>query len=157
MMMKSDEMKPFADTNTLADNSDFLVSGKGNFVFKGNLSITGVFSGMLRLSGSLHVGVNARITGELDVEDLTVYGHMVGTVKVRNRVVFHDGSTFSGTISAAEGDFHDGSLLSGNRNIGRIITDRRFEPADEFKNTISNSNSPVDPIPDKINYPIFKI
>jgi cytoskeletal protein CcmA (bactofilin family) len=46
-------------------NTDFLNSGRGDLSFKGNLIISGIFSGKLIVSGSLLLQKNARVSGKL--------------------------------------------------------------------------------------------
>jgi cytoskeletal protein CcmA (bactofilin family) len=98
-------------------NPEMILSGNGNMVLDGDLEISGVFSGMIRLNGNLTVGKNARITGDLIVTNLIVYGQIVGTADVSKRASFHDGSRFSGRLTASEADIHERSKVSGTRKI----------------------------------------
>jgi len=146
-------MKQLGEQDISSDNSDFLISGKGNLVFNGNLRISGVFSGMLKLNGSLTVGTNASFTGDVAANDLTVFGQMVGSARVTNRAVFYDGSLFSGTLEAGEADFHEGCRISGTRKIGRISRDKKHETVDGK----INSDTDIDLNADKMSSPKFKI
>ena len=56
------------------------------------------------------------------MNDLIVFGNLVGSVQVAQMAVFHKGSAFSGTLSANKADFHCDSKISGKRTIGTIQT-----------------------------------
>jgi cytoskeletal protein CcmA (bactofilin family) len=133
-------------------NTDFLNSGRGDLSFKGNLIISGIFSGKLIVSGSLLLQKNARVSGEIVVNDMIVSGHLLGSARVINKAVFHSASVFSGTLTASEAEFHRGCKISGKRNIERIT-----EVGDVL--TDKNSIYKMDDaalIPDEMNHTMFK-
>jgi cytoskeletal protein CcmA (bactofilin family) len=132
-------------------NTDSLNSGKGDLSFKGNLIISGVYSGKLIVSGSLTLGINARVSGEIVVNDLIVFGNLTGSARVINTAVFHKESSFSGALTAREAEFHIGSAISGKRTIGRttekgaVITQRK---------SMFNMDDPAS-IPDEMTHSMF--
>ena len=89
--------------------------------FNGNLRINGIFSGKIIVSGTLTIDSDARFSGEADANDLFVFGHMIGTANVNKSVTFFNSALFCGTVTAAEAVIHQGSIVTGNRNIARII------------------------------------
>ena len=121
-------------------NADNLCSGSGDLRFKGNLRIEEVFSGKLVVSGNLTVGKNARITGEVVVNDLFMFGYIAGTVRVNNIGIFHSESVFSGSLTAPEAEFHEGCKISGKRVIGRTI---EIEAPASSKNSIFKIEGPA--------------
>lgn len=102
-------------------NDDNLISGKGELSYKGDLRITGIFSGKLQVGGTLTIGASAQITGEIVVNDLIVFGQFVGSVHVTQMAVFHKGSALSGTLSANKAAFHRDSKISGKQIINSVI------------------------------------
>jgi cytoskeletal protein CcmA (bactofilin family) len=140
----------------IPDNSnngtDSLNSGKGDLSFKGDLIISGIFSGKLNVSGSLTLGINARVSGEIEVNDLFVFGHLCGCVRAINLAVFHSDSSFSGILTAREAEFRTGSLISGKRNVGRIT---EKETITTHKNSIFNLEDPAS-IPDEMTHFMFR-
>ena len=121
--------------DTYRDESDPIFLGNGDIVLHGNLKICGTFSGKLKLTGTLTIVANARFTGEIDVIDLVVHGQIIGSAKVQNKAIFHDGSSFSGTLSANEGSFHEGANISGIREIGQIVSNVKQKSINDYINT----------------------
>ena len=136
-------------TDYTSANTDSLCSGRGDLWFNGNLRIEGIFSGKLNVCGSLTVGKDARITGEIMANDLILYGYLVGSVRVNNMAIFHSTSIFSGSMIASEAEFYAGSRISGKRTIGRTTEIETLIPC---KNGIFNIDNPVS-IPDEMTHP----
>lgn len=113
-------------TEDYSTSSDSLISGNGDLSFNGSLRINGIFSGKLKVSGSLTVGINARITGDVVANDLIVLGRLAGTVQVVNKAIFQSTSAFSGTLTADDAEFHTGCKISGKRTIFRTIEKEPF-------------------------------
>ena len=97
------------------------INGSGEANLSGNLQLTGKYSGRLKLNGILTITDKTRFTGEIDVIDLVVYGEIIGSARVLNRAVFHNGSSISGTLIAQEADFHEESRIAGSQLIGRPV------------------------------------
>ncbi|MCX6321449.1 MAG: polymer-forming cytoskeletal protein [Bacteroidia bacterium] len=146
--MEKENIHPH-NPNNFPDNTAILNSGKGYFSFKGNLRITGIFSGNLIVSGTLTLGVDSRLTGEVVVDDLIVFGQMIGTARVSNLTVFHNSSAFSGTLSTKVAEVYEGSSISGERIIGRLI---EKDSPKTYKNSKFNIEAPLS-IPDEMAQP----
>ncbi|MEI6049037.1 MAG: polymer-forming cytoskeletal protein [Bacteroidota bacterium] len=141
------------DPDDPSENTGSLNLGKGDFSFLGNLVISGMFSGRLNVYGTLILGVNARVTGEVVANDLIIFGQMLGNARIINMVVFHTSSVFSGTVTASEAEVFGGSSISGKRAIGRI-TER--EEVKTRKNSEFNIKDPSS-IPDEMTHPFFRL
>lgn len=70
----------------------------GKLEFKGCLRIDGEAGGTEILGASLVVGEGARVSGHLDVEQLTVLGRFEGTARVGEAAVIAKGGRFTGEI-----------------------------------------------------------
>jgi cytoskeletal protein CcmA (bactofilin family) len=105
--------------------SEKVLSGNGSLALNGDLEITGAFTGMLTLNGTLTVDRDARFTGYLIVTHLIVYGQIAGTADVSRSATFHDGSRFSGSLTASEATIHEGSRVSGIRKIRLAATESK--------------------------------
>jgi len=116
--MKTETIQKSSIVDAMTDYINCSISGKGKFELNGSVRINRTFSGALKVNGTLTVDLNARITGEIFVKDLIVYGQIAGSASVTNKAVFNTLSVFSGTLTAGEAEFHEGSRISGNRNIG---------------------------------------
>jgi len=118
--MKTEEKKQFliSDFNDrVSGHSESMASGNGHVTLEGDLEITGYFSGMLKLNGNLTVGKNARIIGDFFASNMKVHGKIIGTATISGKAIFLEGSEFSGILSASEAEIHEGSKISGIRNI----------------------------------------
>lgn len=138
-------------TDFAVGKSNGLSSGKGDLTFNGSLQIDGIFSGKINVAGTLTIGQNSRVTGEVTANDLINNGNLVGTVRILKRVTFNRESVFSGTISASEAEFLEGSKVSGNRNIGRII-EREPINASAKKNILNNDALATS----DVSFPLFQ-
>lgn len=146
--MEKDNIQPH-NPNNFSDNINILNSGKGYFSFKGDLRITGLFSGKLIVNGTLTLGADSRLTGEVDADNLIVFGQMAGTAIVSNIAVFHNSSAFSGTLSTKVAEVYEGSSISGERTIGRLI---EKDSPKTYKNSKFNIEAPLS-IPDEMAQP----
>ncbi|MEI6050443.1 MAG: polymer-forming cytoskeletal protein [Bacteroidota bacterium] len=151
--MKTENNQQRYNHDNSSDNTGSLNSGKGDYSFQGNLIISGIFSGRLNVSGTLTLGVDARLTGEVVVNDLIMFGQMMGTAKVINSVVFHNSSVFSGALTASEAEVYSGSRINGKRTIGRII---EREAVTTFTNNRFNIKEQVS-IPDEMTHSLFRL
>lgn len=123
--------------NCYKDNNlfckDKIVPEDEELSFNGNLEITGIFSGKLKVNGCLSVAKNALIIGEIAASELVMYGNLIGSAKVNNKVVFHGGSSFTGALFAFEADFQSGCKFSGQRKVKRLTMQKSGRYSGIFK------------------------
>jgi cytoskeletal protein CcmA (bactofilin family) len=152
-IMKNEFIQQPHTSETFTDNNVSLNSGKGDFSFKGNLIITGLFSGKIVVTGTLTLGADSRLTGEVVVNDLIVFGDMVGSARVSNKVVFHSSSIFSGTVTACDAEIYSGSCISGKRNFGHCY---EKEAPKTHTNNKFNIDEPTT-IPNEMTHHLFRL
>jgi cytoskeletal protein CcmA (bactofilin family) len=134
------------------EHIECISAGRGDLIFIGNLRINGVFSGKVNVSGFLTLSSNARVTGEVTAQDMIVEGHLVGTVKILNRVCFQSGSFFSGSITASEAEISKACTISGQSYFSRIIEKEAIPGGNKGKGFLVSDTS----IPDDIIFPSFQ-
>lgn len=100
--------------------------------------IDGVITGIFRMAGNVTISINSRITGELDVDYLSVYGSISGSLRVRKSVVFHPGSSFAGNLIAKDAEFVKGCRISGTQNIERITGEEILSPKRSASKSVLN-------------------
>jgi len=149
--MRTDNNVKSIGQDILSDDSECISAGRGDLIFNGNLKINGVFSGKVTVSGYLILGSNARVTGEVTANDMTVEGHLVGNVKIHRRVCFLAGSFFSGTISASEAEISKTCIISGQSFFDRII-----EKEAVSKNLNSGFKVGDSSMPDDLIFPSYQ-
>lgn len=93
------------------------VSVEGTLTFNQTFRVDGEFKGKITRSDRLVVGEKGKVSGEIEVNTLVVYGRVEGTVKVKSTVEVHpkgrivgDLEMLSPALSIMEGGFMEGTL-----------------------------------------------
>lgn len=91
------------------------VSGRfeGLLTFRGSARLDGEFKGEIVCRGSLHLGVHARVTGTIEVDELIVSGSLEGEVTARERIQLTATARVKGVIRAPRLALEDGCVLDG--------------------------------------------
>ncbi len=95
---------------------------EGTLTFSQTFRIDGEFKGKILRSDCLVVGTKGKVSGEVEVNSLIVYGRVEGNVKVKGSVEIHPKGRITGDVEMVspvlkimEGGFLEGSLkLNGN-------------------------------------------
>lgn len=124
------------------ENSDLTTTaidfGSGENHYCGNLILNGIYCGRLFVDGTLTLGREAVVTGEIYADKMVMSGRMKGIAKIKSKAVFYKSAHFSGTIITDEAEMYSGSVISGSRKIGKIL-----EFSDEPV-PMAKSNNPVE-------------
>lgn len=102
-------------------------SFSGKIIFDGTVQINGDFSGEINSEGTLVVGQDARVSGEVNVDTLICYGTVEGKVNAKSRIEVHIPSVVTADISTRSLLIEDGALFQGHCNMHH--GDRREEPS----------------------------
>jgi len=93
------------------------VSVEGTLTFNQTFRVDGEFKGKITRSDRLVVGEKGKVSGEIEVNSLVVYGRVEGTVKVKSTVEVHPKGRIVGdlemlapALSIMEGGFMEGTL-----------------------------------------------
>jgi len=93
------------------------VSVEGTLTFSQTFRVDGEFKGKIIRSDRLVVGEKGKVSGEIEVNSLVIYGRLEGTVKVKNAVEVHpkgrivgDLEMLSPALSVMEGGFIEGTM-----------------------------------------------
>jgi cytoskeletal protein CcmA (bactofilin family) len=86
---------------------------RGRLDFTGSVRIDGVFEGEVESEGTLVVGREAVITGQMKVGQLVLGGSLRGDVVAGTRVVLHKTARFSGTMTTPALSVEEGAVLDG--------------------------------------------
>jgi cytoskeletal protein CcmA (bactofilin family) len=76
------------------------VSIEGDLSFRDELLIDGKVNGKINATGTLIVGKNARVRGEVRVKSVTIQGTVEGNVFASERCVLESGATLRGDIDS---------------------------------------------------------
>ncbi len=106
--MSKDEINAFLGAGTVYE---------GKLSFQGSVRIDGAFTGHIVSEGSLIVGKDAVIQGELNVGELLLTGKFTGDVTSSRRVVIHRGGIIEGTINSPALIIEEGGIIQGHINM----------------------------------------
>ncbi len=87
---------------------------EGNITIDGSARIDGKFKGKIEAKGTVVVGKNGKVEGDVIAKNAVIGGEVKGTIKVQDRVEFETGARFDGevyckTLVVQEGVTFDGS------------------------------------------------
>lgn len=102
---------------------------EGTLEFTQTFRVDGEFKGKVQRSDRLVVGEKGRISGEVEVNALVVYGTVEGKVRVKGTLEVHPKGRISGELHLAspaltvhEGGFIEGTLALDKRAEGEVAT-----------------------------------
>lgn len=88
---------------------------QGDLSFEGRVRVDGTFTGRLYTEGTLEVGAEGLIDGEVDVASAIVAGTVKGRLRVRERLLIQPGGVVFGLLDAGIVE-----LLPGGRVEGQV-------------------------------------
>lgn len=103
--------------NTSGELNAFLGTGTkftGHLSFEGSVRIDGHFLGTISATGTLILGREALVKGEVDVASLNANGTLIGTVRASRHAHLHEYAVFDGHIITPELGMDQGAVLNGS-------------------------------------------
>jgi len=91
---------------------------QGKLHFQGAVRIDGSFRGEVSSDGTLVVGQEASVEGQVHVGQLVLSGRIVGEVEAKNKVVLHKTANLQGNIRTPVLVVEEGAILEGQINMG---------------------------------------
>lgn len=101
--------------NVLANDVDI----KGSIKFSHDLIIDGKIEGEVSSDGSLTVGENALIKGEIKTRSVIIFGKVEGNITVTERCELKSNSTLVGDVTAATLSIEEGATFLGRSQVGK--------------------------------------
>lgn len=102
---------------------------EGTLEFTQTFRVDGEFKGKIQRSDRLVVGEKGRISGEVEVNALVVYGTVEGKVRVKGALEVHPKGRISGELALAtpaltvhEGGFIEGTVSLDKRAEGEVAS-----------------------------------
>jgi cytoskeletal protein CcmA (bactofilin family) len=96
-------------------NSD--VEIKGNLKFSGELTFDGKLEGEVHTDGTLLLGDNAQVTGNVDAQSVTVRGRINGNIVAREKIEIKSKAELFGDIKAAKLTIEEGVTFVGKTEV----------------------------------------
>ncbi|MGE4298236.1 MAG: polymer-forming cytoskeletal protein [Desulfovibrionaceae bacterium] len=102
--MAKDEINAFLGAGT---------SYQGTLQFQGSVRIDGSFTGEIKSEGTLVVGREATVQGEVHVGQLVLSGHIQGEILAAKKVVLHKTANLVGRLSTPVLVIEEGAVVEG--------------------------------------------
>jgi cytoskeletal protein CcmA (bactofilin family) len=107
------------------------VSVEGTLVFTQTFRVDGEFKGKILRSDRLVVGEKGRVSGEVEVNSLVVYGKVEGAVRVKNSLEVHPSGRMKGdlemtapALTVMEGGFIEGTVKLAGAAKPQAVPDK---------------------------------
>ncbi len=93
---------------------------KGDISGTEDLLIDGAVEGLIQLDGrKLTVGTTAKLTADINVRDVVVYGYVKGNVHATGKIEIKKGGSVNGNLMTAQILIEDGADFRGSIEIDR--------------------------------------
>lgn len=102
--------------NTSGELNAFLGTGTkftGHLSFEGSVRIDGHFLGTISATGTLILGREALVKGEVEVASLNANGTLIGTVRASRHAHLHEHAVFDGHLITPALGMDQGAVLNG--------------------------------------------
>jgi cytoskeletal protein CcmA (bactofilin family) len=105
---------------------------EGKIRFEGIFRIDGTYDGEVLSGDSLVVGETAEVNAQINVNTLTVHGHVNGNITAKNRILIHSPGKVLGDIQTPVLVISEGAIFQGNCQMGKR-EDKRDEKVSHLK------------------------
>ncbi len=108
--------------NSSGELNAFLGTGTrftGHLHFEGSVRIDGNFQGNITSPGTLILGREAVVKGEIEVSSLNANGTIIGTVRASRHVHLHENAVFDGLLVTPALGMDDGAIINGTIEMNR--------------------------------------
>lgn len=95
--------------------SDTIYEGK--LSFKGTVRIEGRFTGDIISDGTLNIGKDAHVQGQIAVGELLLSGHFNGDVVVKRKTVIYSSGVMEGNLHTPTLLTEEGAVIEGQINM----------------------------------------
>lgn len=125
----------------------FLGSGthyQGKLNFEGSVRIDGTFTGEIQSEGTLIVGKDAKVQGQVWVGQLILSGHLQGEIEAGSKVVLHKTANLVGSMNTPTLVIEEGAVLEGQVTMNKAQSGKNEKKsAKRFELGAAESSSPT--------------
>ncbi|MCG8533136.1 MAG: polymer-forming cytoskeletal protein [Desulfovibrionales bacterium] len=118
--MAKDEINAFLGSGTIYE---------GKLNFQGSVRIDGNFTGEVFSEGTLVVGKDAIMKGQIRVSQMILSGHVTGDIYATERVVLHKTANLVGTLHTPALIMEEGAKVEGQVSMNGTTDSVMAEPA----------------------------
>ena len=113
---KENEVKPAARIVSNSSNVTYMAEDcevKGEFIANGNARIDGKLEGTIRVAGALVVGQTAKLTANIEAQNVSIAGEVRGNLKVSEMLELSTTARLYGDINTKELKIEQGARFVG--------------------------------------------
>jgi cytoskeletal protein CcmA (bactofilin family) len=114
MFKKDEKLANFNEAETIIGES---VQVKGHFENNGNVIINGALDGEIKTKGAILVGEKAKITANIEAEEIIVKGNIHGNLKIYGYLAIGESAKIFGDIECLQISIEKGAEINGNVSI----------------------------------------
>ena len=118
MFKKDEKINDFNEAETIIGES---VQVKGHFENNGNVVINGSLDGEIKTKGAILVGEKAKITANIQAEEMIVKGNIEGSIKVFGYLSIGETAKILGDIECIQISIEKGAQINGKVSISNEI------------------------------------
>ncbi|HKM40448.1 MAG: bactofilin family protein [Patescibacteria group bacterium] len=118
MFKKDEKINDFNEAETIIGES---VQVKGHFENNGNVVINGSLDGEIKTKGAILVGEKAKITANIQAEEMVVKGNIEGSIKVFGYLSIGETAKILGDIECIQISIEKGAQINGKVSISNEI------------------------------------
>lgn len=123
-MMAKDEINAFLGTGT---------TYQGKLHFQGSVRVDGNFTGEIVSEGTLIVGKEAKVEGEIKVGQLILSGLVQGEIEAKKKVVLHTTANLVGSLTTPVLVIEEGAVVEGQVTMNPKNKNEKQAPEKAFK------------------------
>lgn len=138
-------VKPSIMSNKNILSSD--VEIKGSLKFSNDLIIDGKIEGEVSSDGSLTVGENALVIGEIRTKSVIVFGRVQGNITVSERCELKSNAVQEGDIVAGTLAIEEGATFMGKSSVGRHAVQQAAQKTTAAPAAPKPASAPQPPAP----------
>ena len=123
MQLNEEAMRPTgAMKDTVASRLGANLHMKGEITGSEDLVIEGTFEGLVQLGeGKLTIGKTAKVTADIIVGEVLIYGLVKGNVRAKSRIEIKKDGSVDGDLDTAQIMIEDGAFYRGSIEIERSV------------------------------------
>ena len=118
MFKKEGQPENFKDVETVIGES---IKVKGNFSGQGNIIVDGTLEGSLKTKGSVFIGDKAKISANLESQEMIVNGEVNGNIIVDGYLAIGSTAKISGDIACVQVSIERGAVINGKFQMSKKV------------------------------------
>jgi cytoskeletal protein CcmA (bactofilin family) len=103
------------------------VVAKGSLRSESDIVVDGTFTGDIKAAGSVVLGVNALVQGNVKARSVSISGELTGNVTAEEEASVHETGRLTGDIVAAQISISPGAIFNGTSKMNAPLAAREPE------------------------------